>query len=133
MLVGLTVIGGLVAVIPFAVWYAATGADLQDSLTTLLDLKHPTPAGLAYLNVALASMIPLTWLVTRVAARARCRAGWPRCGRGSAGGSSLACLGVAVVALVATLLVGVRRTRAVGRRRQRPRTPSPRPHATTCS
>jgi membrane protease YdiL (CAAX protease family) len=105
MVAGLTVFGGLVAVIPFALWYAATGADLQPSLTTLLDLKHPTPAGLAYLNVALALMIPLSWLVTRVMhgllprwlASVRPRLRWRYLA---------ACLGVAVVALVATLLVG---------------------------
>jgi uncharacterized protein len=105
MVAGLTVFGGLVAVIPFGLWYAATGADLQPSLTTLLDLKHPTPAGLAYLNVALALMIPLSWLVTRVMhgllprwlASVRPRLRWRYLA---------ACLGVAVVALVATLLVG---------------------------
>ena len=105
MVVGLTVIGGTVSLIPFAVWYAATGADVQSSLTALVDLKHPTPAGLAYLNVTLALMIPLTWLVTRVLhgllprwlASVQPRIRWQ---------FLLACLGVAVVALIATLLVG---------------------------
>jgi len=105
VLLGLVVIGGLVAIIPFVVWYAATGADMQASLTTLTDLEHPTPAGLAYLNIALASMIPLTWVVTRVVhgllprwlASVQPRIRWR---------FLLACLGVAVVALIATLLVG---------------------------
>jgi membrane protease YdiL (CAAX protease family) len=105
MLLGLTVVGGLVAIIPFAAYYAATGANLQDSLTTLTDLDHPTPAGLAYLNIALALMIPLTWIVNRTVhgllprwlASVRPRIRWR---------FLLACLGVAVVALIATLLVG---------------------------
>jgi membrane protease YdiL (CAAX protease family) len=104
VLLGLTVVGGLVAIVPFVVWYAVTGADLQDSLTTLVDLQHPTPAGLTYLNVALASMIPLTWVVTRVVhgllprwlASVQPRIRWR---------FLAACLGVAVVALMATLLV----------------------------
>ncbi len=65
MLLGLLVIGGLVALIPFAVWYAATGADLGASVNRLVDLQHPTPAGLAYLNLALSAMIPLSWAVNR--------------------------------------------------------------------
>ncbi len=104
MLVGLTVVGGLVALIPFVVWYAATSADLQSSLTTLVDLNNPTPAGLAYLNLALASMIPLTWFVTRTMhglmprwlASVRPRVRWR---------FLAACIGVSVVALLATLVV----------------------------
>ncbi len=105
MLLGLTVVGGLVALIPFVVYYAATGADMQDSLTTLTDLDHPTPAGLAYLNIALALMIPLSWFVNRTVhgllprwlASVYPRIRWQ---------FLLACLGVAVVALIATLAVG---------------------------
>ena len=43
---------------PFFVWAVVTGADLQSSLKTLLDTANPTPAGLAYINVALALLIP---------------------------------------------------------------------------
>ena len=104
MLFGLTVFAGLIAIIPFVVWYAVTGADLKDSLTTLVDLQNPTPAGLAYLNLALASMIPLTWLVTRVLhgllprwlASVRPRIRWR---------FLVICLAVSVVALIATLVV----------------------------
>ena len=105
VILGLVAIGGTVTLIPFAIWYAVTGANVQDSLTTLTDLQNPTPAGLAYLNVTLALMIPLTWVVTRVVhglmprwlASVQPRIRWR---------FLLACLGVAVVALVATLLVG---------------------------
>ena len=104
MLFGLTVVGGLVAIIPFLVWYTVSGADVQDSLTTLVDLQDPTPAGLAYLNIALALMIPLTWfanrtlhgLLPRWLASVRPRIRWR---------FLAACLGVSVVALVATLVV----------------------------
>jgi membrane protease YdiL (CAAX protease family) len=104
MLVGLTVVGGLVALIPFVAWYVASGADLQSSLTSLVDLKNPTPSGLAYLNLALASMIPLTWFVTRAMhglmprwlASVRPRLRWR---------FLAACLAVSVVALIATLVV----------------------------
>jgi uncharacterized protein len=104
MLAGLLVIAGVVALIPFVVWYAATGADVQSSVTTLVDLGDPTPAGLAYLNLALASMIPLTWLVNRTLhglpprwlASVRPRMRWR---------FLVACMAVSVVALIATLLV----------------------------
>jgi len=104
MLGSLFVVVGIVAVIPFAIWYVVTGADVQGSLTALLDVENPTPAGLAYINLALALLIPIAiavnwflhglapgWL-TSVAKRVRWRL-------------LLACLGAAVVALVATLVV----------------------------
>jgi membrane protease YdiL (CAAX protease family) len=104
MLAGLLVIGGLVAILPFVVWYAVTGADLTSSLNRLVDIKHPTPAGLAYVNLALSSMIPMAWAVNRAMhgllprwlASVRPRIRWR---------FMLACVGVAVVALVATLVV----------------------------
>ena len=37
MLLWLVAFGGLVAAIPFLVWYTATGADVQDSLTRLVE------------------------------------------------------------------------------------------------
>jgi membrane protease YdiL (CAAX protease family) len=101
---GLLVVGGLVALIPFLVWYAGTGADVQDAVTRLVDVDHPTPAGLAYINLALSMMIPISWLLNRslhgllprwlasVGPRIRWR-------------FLFACLGAAVVALIATLVV----------------------------
>ncbi len=104
MLIGLLVIGGLVATVPFLVWYAVTGADISASLSRLVDVQHPTPAGLAYINLALSSMIPLSWAVNRSLhdlaprwlASVQPRIRWR---------FLLACLGVAVVALMATLVV----------------------------
>ncbi len=104
MLAGLVVLGGLVAVVPFVVWYVVTGADVGTSVSALVDLKHPTPAGLAYLNLALATLIPLTWLVNyalhdirpRWLASVQPRIRWRFLS---------ACLGISVIALIATLVV----------------------------
>jgi membrane protease YdiL (CAAX protease family) len=72
----------------------------------LVDLSDPTPAGLAYLNLVLASAIPVTWLLTRVLHGLRPR--WL---------SSVAprlrwayfavCLGLSVVALAASIGVSL--------------------------
>jgi uncharacterized protein len=101
---GLLVVGSLIALVPFLVWYAATGADVQDSITRLVDVKHPTPAVLAYINLTLSTMIPISWFLNRtlhgllprwlasVGPRIRWR-------------FLVACLGAAVIALIATVVV----------------------------
>ena len=74
-------------------------------MARLADLKHPTPAGLAFLNVALATFIPLAMLTTRFLhgiaprwlASVRPRIRWRYL---------FACLAVSVLALIATLVVG---------------------------
>ena len=103
-IIGLFVVGSLVAIVPFVAWYVATGADLSASVTRLVDLTKPTPAGLAYLNLTLSTMIPMSWLINRVMhgllprwlASVGPRLRWR---------FLVACMGVAVVALFATLLV----------------------------
>ena len=52
--------------VPFAIGLAVAGKDVGDELNRLLDLDHPTPLGLAYLNVTLACAIPITWGINRV-------------------------------------------------------------------
>ena len=52
--------------LPFAIGLALAGRDVGDGMGELLDLGDPTPLGLAYLNLVLASAIPVTWLITRV-------------------------------------------------------------------
>ncbi len=104
MLLGFVAIGAVVATVVFAVVYAVTGQGAVD-VTRLADLKHPTPAGLAFLNVALATFIPLAMVGERVfhgiaprwLASVRPRLRWRYL---------LACLAVSVVALAATLIVG---------------------------
>ncbi len=97
-------IGPFVWLIPFIVYYGATGAPVGESLTGLLDLADLTPAGLAYINLALASLIPAAWLVTRWVHGLKPR--WitsvgPRMRWRYAG----VCFGLAVIALIATLMV----------------------------
>ena len=90
--------------IPFAFYYAATGAPLEESITALVDVSDPTPAGLAYLNLALASAIPVTWFLERFLhdlkprwlSSVRPRLRWTY---------FVVCVGLAVVSLFATLLV----------------------------
>jgi uncharacterized protein len=102
--IGLLVVGSLIVLIPFLVWYAATGAQVQESLNRLVDVEHPTPAGLAYINLTLSMMIPISWflertlhgLLPRWLASVGPRIRWR---------FLLACLGAAVVALIATLVV----------------------------
>jgi membrane protease YdiL (CAAX protease family) len=63
-LVGTLLLGiAFVVVVPLVVLtaFAATGT----SIDTLTDTDDLTPVSLAYLNVAIAAMIPVTWLVVR--------------------------------------------------------------------
>ncbi|MBB6626612.1 CPBP family intramembrane metalloprotease [Nocardioides sp. KIGAM211] len=90
--------------LPFAAYYAVTGQPVVDSVSRLLELDDPTPAGLAYLNLVLASAIPVTWLITRVlhglrprwlaSVTPRIRWGW-----------LLTCMAIAFGALIVTLVV----------------------------
>jgi membrane protease YdiL (CAAX protease family) len=104
MLAGFILIGALVATVLFALVYAVTGQGMVD-VARLADLEHPTPAGLAFLNVALATFIPLAMVGERLLhgiaprwlASVRPRLRWKYL---------LACLGISVVALIATLIVG---------------------------
>ena len=92
------------ATIVFQLVYLVTGQGTVD-VARLADTSKPTPAGLAFLNVALATFIPLAMLATRLLhgiapswlASVRPRIRWRYL---------LACLGVSVVALIATLVVG---------------------------
>lgn len=104
MFLGFAVIGVLVAQLVFVVYFALTG-HAQVSLTQLADVEHPSPERLAFLNIALATFIPLAMTGSRVLhgiaprwlASVRPRIRWR---------FLLACLGVSVVALVATSVVG---------------------------
>jgi len=106
MLVVVFVLVPVGLLIPFAAWYAASGRPVGSSITALTDFGEPTPAGLAYLNLTLASAIPVAWFLTRVLhglgprwlASVRPRLRW---------GYLAICLGLSLVALVATLVVSV--------------------------
>ncbi|QZY30893.1 CPBP family intramembrane metalloprotease [Nocardioides coralli] len=90
--------------VPFVVYYAATGQEVASSVTRLVDLTNPTPASLAYLNLALAGLIPFCWVIIRylhglrprwlssIAPRLRWR-------------YLLVCVGLSFAALILTLVV----------------------------
>jgi membrane protease YdiL (CAAX protease family) len=102
MFLGFVAIGAVVATALFAIIYGVTGQGSVD-VARLADLEHPTPAGLAFLNVALATFIPLAMVGSRFLhgiaprwlASVRPRIRWRYL---------FACLGVSVVALAATLV-----------------------------
>lgn len=96
---------GLIAMLPFLAYYVATGQDVLAAVKRLADFKHVTPANLAYLDLSLALLIPTTWFLQRSLhglrprwlASVRPRIRW---------GFLTACLGAAVISLIATLVVG---------------------------
>ena len=104
MFLGFVLFGAVIATIVFQAVYLVTGQGAVD-VARLADLTKPTPAGLAFLNVALATFIPLAMLTTRFVhgiaprwlASVRPRIRWRYL---------FACLAVSVVALIATLVVG---------------------------
>jgi membrane protease YdiL (CAAX protease family) len=90
--------------LPFALGFALAGRPVVPGMERLLDLTDPTPGGLAYLNLVLASAIPVTWLLTRVLHGLRPR--WlASIGPRIRWQWFLVCLGLSVVALFATLFV----------------------------
>ena len=104
-LLGLIVVPAVLQVALLVGLYASGSTDLSGDYTRLLDLANPTPIGLAYLNVVLAALIPVTFLITWWLHRLR--PGWltsvlPR----MRWKFFLACLGLSFVALLATLVVG---------------------------
>ena len=99
---GVVILAPFTVLAGFSIGYAVTGTDLD--IDRLIDTDNVTPAGLAYVFLVLASAIPVTWAISRwlhglrprwlasVAPRIRWR--W-----------LATCLGLAVLALAATLLV----------------------------
>ena len=90
--------------VPFMAGLAVAGQDVMASTEQLVDLTDPTPLGLAYINIVLASAIPVTWVVIRYLHGLRPR--WlssilPRL----RWRYLLVCFGLSFVALLATLAV----------------------------
>jgi membrane protease YdiL (CAAX protease family) len=103
LVAGAAVLAPALVSIPFVVGLAATGHS-GSSIERMLDLDDPTPLGLAYLNLALATAIPLTWLIIRVMHGLRPR--WlasvlPRL----RWRFLLVCFGLSLLALIATIAV----------------------------
>lgn len=77
-----------------------------DRMTEAFDLEKVTPWNMLYLNLSLASLVLVAWLVVRVVHRLRPR--WlSSVLPGMRWKFFFACLGLAVIALVASLIVGV--------------------------
>jgi membrane protease YdiL (CAAX protease family) len=104
LVLGVFVVAPALLQVPFAVYFAATGQSIVDGVDELLDFSDPTPLGLAYVNVVLASAIPITFLLVRVLHGLR--PGWL-----SSVGPRIrwryfaVCLVLSVAALVATVVV----------------------------
>jgi uncharacterized protein len=103
LVIGAGLLAPALVSLPFVVGLAATGHG-GSSIERMLDLDDPTPIGLAYLNLALAAAIPLTWLIIRVVHGLRPR--WlasvlPRL----RWRYLFVCVGLALVALIATIVV----------------------------
>lgn len=104
LVLGTFVLAPFGAFVPIIAWLVATGQPVGDVLASITDLDNVTPLGLAYVNLVLATAIPVAiainlalhglgpgWLMS-VARRIRWR-------------FFLACLGLSVAALVATVIV----------------------------
>jgi uncharacterized protein len=104
LVLGVFVLAPIGVQLPYVAWLVATGQPVLDGIDRLIDLTNPTPAGLAYVNLVLATAIPLTFLVSfglhglrpGWLSSVRPRIRWPY---------FAACLGLSVLALVATVLV----------------------------
>jgi hypothetical protein len=100
------ILAQLALIVPFLVGLMASGRSLDSSIDYIGDLEHPNPLTLAYLNVGLASAIPLAFLA--IWALHGLRPGWltsvvPR----MRWGYFAICLGLAFAALIATVVVGL--------------------------
>ena len=104
LLIGMLIFAPVLWQIPFGIGFALDGQEVVSSVDRLLELDRPTPLGLAYLNLVLASAIPLTWFIVRVVHGLRPRwlaSVFPKL----RWRFLLACFGLSLAALVATLVV----------------------------
>jgi uncharacterized protein len=101
MIAWLALFAALVVLIPFAIWYAIKGYDVD----TLIDPVHVTPWNLAFTDIVLATLIPMAMLLTWSLHGIPTRWLWSVVGR-LRWKFLLACLGAGVVTLIATGIVG---------------------------
>lgn len=95
----------LLVEVGFAIYFHGTGESISHGLERLTDQDHVTPAELAYLNVSLALAIPVAIVLSRLLHGLG--AGWLTSVLGRMRWRwLLTCLGLALVTLVVTLLVG---------------------------
>lgn len=104
--IGVFVLSAFVVVVPFLIGYGVAGEPLAVAMKRLTDFGDPTPAGLAYLNLTLASAIPITWLM--MWSLHGLRPGWLTSVRPRLRwGYFAACLVASVLSLGATVLVSL--------------------------
>lgn len=104
LLAGVFVLAPALMTVPFLLWYGASGVPAQETLARVTDLADPSPVSLAYLNLTLATAIPLSWLLVRAlhgmrprwlsSVHPRIRWRW-----------FFVCLGLSVVALAVSIVV----------------------------
>jgi uncharacterized protein len=98
------VVAPLLAQAGLAMWLASQGEPIGAGIRRILDLDRPTPIGLAVVNLVLASGILAVWAVTRLLHGLT--PGWVASVRPGIRWRFLSvCLGLAVVALCATVVV----------------------------
>jgi membrane protease YdiL (CAAX protease family) len=100
MVAWLAIFAALVVLIPFAIWYAIRGYDVD----TLLDPKHITPMNLAFTDIVLATLTPMAMVLTWRLHSIPTKWLWSVVGR-IRWKFLLACLGASVVTLVAAVVV----------------------------
>lgn len=104
LVLGVFVLAPFGAFAPIIVWLVATGQPVGAGLTSVTDLDHVAPLGLAYVNLVLASAIPIAILINL--AVHRLAPGWlMSVARRIRWRFFFACLAISVVALVATVIV----------------------------
>ena len=101
MVAWLALFAALVVLIPFAIWYAAKGYDVN----TLVDPEHITPWNLAFTDIVLATLIPVAMLLTWSLHGIPTRWLWSVVGR-LRWRFLLACLGAGVLTLLVSGAVG---------------------------
>lgn len=106
LFVWLIIGGSAFLLIPFLAWFVLSGQTLGAGLDEIASISDPTPVTLAYLNLTIASVIPMAFIVSVLLHRLR--PGWltsvaPR----MRWRYFAACLPLSAVALGATLLVSV--------------------------
>jgi CAAX protease family protein len=98
------VLAPLAALALVACWLVLTGEAVGAGLDSVTDLDHVTPLGLAYVNIVLASAIPIAMLVNL--ALHGLRPGWlMSVARRIRWRFFFACIGLSVLALLATVVV----------------------------
>lgn len=98
-------LGSVLVIVPFVAWAVLSGRDVMGVIDEISNLDDPTPLSLAYLDLSIAIVIPMTFLLVwaihglkpgwLTSIRPRMRWGW-----------FALCILLSVAALGATLLVG---------------------------